>query len=68
MTPQILFPRNNVGKRCKKTHHIWNNFDLNLKSESYFEMSNLAANYKCITFVVTKAVLVLADGQLKDTN
>lgn len=42
--------------------------DLNFKSESYFQMSNLAANYKCITFVETKAVLVLADRQLKDTN
>ena len=56
------------AKDVRKHITLWNNFDLNLKSESYFEMSNLAANYKCITFVVTKAVLVLADGQLKDTN
>lgn len=50
------------AKDVRKHITFWNNFDLNLKSESYFEMSNLAANYKCITFVV------LADGQLKDTN
>lgn len=56
------------AKDVRKHITFWNNFDLNLKSESYFEMSNLAANYKCIIFVVTKAVLVLADGQLKDTN
>lgn len=56
------------AKDVRKHITFWNNFDLNFQSESYFQMSNLAANFKCITFLETKAVLVLADRQLKDTN
>ena len=56
------------AKDVRKHITFWNNFDLNFQSESYFQMSNLAANYKCITFLETKGVLVLADRQLKDTN